>query len=478
MTFDYRIADISLAAEGRTAIRIAESEMPGLMELRRRYSGSKPLAGVRIAGSLGMTVETAVLIETLIELGADLRWATCNVLSTMDHAAAAIVVGRDGTPDEPRGIPVFAWMNQTLDEYWWCHAQALRWPDGTGPDFIQDDGGDATLLLHESVKREKAGTVPDPTTAHNAERAALLRFIAGSMEQDAGRWTGIAVSVRGVAEETMTGIRALRRLADSGELMFPGINVNDAITKTKLDNIYGCRHSLIDGLNRATDRMISGRTGVVVGYGDVGKGCVSALSGLGARVIVVEVDPISALQAALDGYEVTTLEVAAPRGDIFITAAANCEVIRPQHMERMKHLAILGNMGHSDVEVDVAALAEVPGIRKRELKPQVDEWIWPDGRSLLVLSQGRDLNFGNATGHPAFIMSASFTNQALALLELANNRGQYPIGVHNLPRKLDEEVARLHLDALGVRLSRLTPKQAEYAGVPVDGPYKREEYRY
>ena len=478
MSFDYRIADINLAEQGRTAIRLAEHEMPGLMALRDRYRDSKPLAGVRVAGSLGMTVETAVLIETLIELGADVRWATCNVLSTMDHAAAAIVTGPDGTPDAPRGIPVFAWMGLTLDEYWWCHSRALRWPDGGGPDLIQDDGGDATLLLHESVKWEKSGAAPDPETGHNAERAALLRFIAGSMAEDAGRWTGVVASIRGVAEETTTGVRALRRLADSGELMFPGINVNDAVTKSKLDNVYGCRHSLIDGLNRATDRMISGKVGVVVGYGDVGKGCASALKGLGARVIVVEIDPICALQAALDGYEVTTLEEAAPRGDIFITAAANCEVIRPEHMERMKHQSILGNMGHSDVEVDVAALAAVPGIRKRELKPQVDEWIWPDGRSLLVLSQGRDLNFGNATGHPAFVMSASFTNQALALLELAGNRGTYPVGVHTLPRHVDEEVARLHLDALGVRLSRLTPNQARYAGVPVNGPYKRQDYRY
>ncbi|MFD5424226.1 adenosylhomocysteinase [Streptomyces sp. NPDC127084] len=332
------------------------------------------------------------------------------------------------------------------------------------------------MLLHQAVEHEKNGTAPDPAMGHNPERAALLRFIAESMAENSGRWTGIAASIRGVAEETTTGVRALRRLADSGELMFPGINVNDMVTKSKLDNIYGCQHSLIDGLNRATDRMISGKVGVVVGYGDVGKGCARALSGLGARVVVVEVDPICALQAALDGYQVTTLEEVAPIGDIFITAAANCEVVRPEHMERMKHLTILGNMGHSDVEVDVAALAAVPGIRRRELKPLVDEWIWPNGRSLLVLSHGRDLNFGNATGHPAFVMSASFTNQALALLELA--KGSHPIGVHTLPREVDEQVARFHLDALGVTLSRLTPRQAEYAGVPVDGPYKREDYRY
>ncbi|WP_062209133.1 adenosylhomocysteinase [Streptomyces sp. NBRC 109706] len=476
MTFDYRIADISLAEEGRTAIRLAEHDMPGLMAVRREYGPDKPLAGVRIAGSLGMTVETAVLIETLIELGAELRWATCNVLSTMDHAAAAIVCGPNGTPADPQGIPVFAWMGQTLDEYWWCHARALRWPDGSGPDLIQDDGGDATLLLHTSVRYEKSGTAPDPATAHNAERAALLRFVADSMAEESDRWIGVAASIRGVAEETTTGVRALRRLADSGELMFPGINVNDAVTKSKLDNIYGCRHSLVDGLNRATDRMISGKVGVVAGYGDVGKGCASALSSLGARVIVVEIDPICALQAALDGYQVTTLDEAAPIGDIFITAAANCEVVRPEHMARMKHLCILGNMGHSDVEIDVAGLAKVPGIRRRELKPQVDEWIWPDGRSLLVLSHGRDLNFGNATGHPAFVMSASFTNQALALLELAGNT--YPVGVHLLPRRVDEQVARLHLDALGVKLEQLTRKQAEYVGVPVEGPYKRDDYRY
>ncbi|NJC70734.1 adenosylhomocysteinase [Planosporangium thailandense] len=478
MTFTYRIADIQLAEQGRTDIRFAEHEMPGLMAIRREYAGARPLAGAKIAGSLGMTVETAVLIETLVELGADVRWATCNVLSTMDHAAAAVVVGPSGTPERPAGVPVFAWMDQTLDEYWWCHAQALRWPDGSGPHLILDDGGDATLLLHRAVHHEKSGVPPDPAQAHNAERAALLRLIADSMAEDANRWTPIAGGIIGVAEETTSGVRALRRLHASGELLFAAMNVNDAVTKSKLDNIYGCRHSLIDGLNRATDRMIGGKVAVVVGYGDVGKGSAAALAGQGARVIVVEVDPICALQAALDGFQVTTLDEAAPMGDVFITATANCQVIRPEHMARMKHMAVLGNIGHSDVEVDVAALAAVPGIRRRTVKPQVDEWVWPDGRSIVVLSNGRDLNFGNATGHPAFVMSASFTNQAMALIELYTNAARYPVGIHRLPRIRDEEVARLHLDALGVRLDRLTPQQVEYSGVPADGPYKSEDYRY
>lgn len=478
MTFTYRIADISLAERGRTAIHMAEQEMPGLMALRREYADSRPLAGQRVAGSLGMTVETAVLIETLVELGADVRWATCNVLSTMDHAAAAVVVGPHGTPEEPAGVSVFAWMNQTLDEYWWCHSMALRWPDGTGPDLIQDDGGDATLFLHEAVRYEKSGEAPEPGTADNAERAALLSLIRESMTEAPGRWTSVASTIKGVAEETTSGVRALGRLFASGELMFPGTNINDAVTKSKLDNIYGCRHSLIDGLNRATDRMIGGKVAVVIGYGDVGKGCASALDGQGARVIVVEVDPICALQAALDGYQVTTLDEVAPLGDIFITATANCQVIRPEHMARMKHMATLGNMGHSDIEIDVAGLARVHGVTQREVAPQVDEWTWPDGRTLVVLSHGRDLNFGNATGHPAFVMSASFTNQVLALIDLATTKEPYPIGVHRLPRHVDEHVARLHLGALGVRLDRLTPAQSVYSGVPVDGPYKSEEYRY
>lgn len=476
MTFTYRIADISLAEQGRTEIRFAEHEMPGLMALRRQYAGKRPLAGLRIAGSLGMTVETAVLIETLVELGADVRWATCNVLSTMNAAAAAIVVGPHGTVDAPAGVPVFAWMDQTLDEYWWCHAQALRWPDGGGPDLIQDDGGDATMLVHLAVEHEKTGVPPDPDLTETAERAALYRLIAESMAEDASRWTTVSANILGVAEETTSGVRSLRRLLDEGKLMFPGVNVNDSVTKSKLDNIYGCRHSLIDGLNRATDRLIGGKIAVVIGYGDVGKGSVAALAGQGARVIVVEVDPICALQAALDGYQVAPLDEVVAIGDIFITATANCQVIRPDQMARMKHMTILGNIGHSDIEVDVAGLAQVPGIRKRSVKPQVDEWIWPDGRSLIVLSHGRDLNFGNATGHPAFVMSASFTNQVLALIELAG--GGYPVGVHRLPRLVDEQVARLHLEALSVRLDRLTPAQTAYSGVPADGPYKSEDYRY
>ena len=475
---DFKVADLSLAEFGRKEIRLAEHEMPGLMAMRAQYGESKPLAGARITGSLHMTVQTAVLIETLVELGAQVRWASCNIFSTQDHAAAAVAVGPDGTPDDPRGVPVFAWKGETLEEYWWCTEQVLLWPGGDGPNMILDDGGDATLLVHRGVEFERAGFVPDPAGADSEEFAVVLSALQRSLAEDPQRWTKVAAGVKGVTEETTTGVHRLYEMLKNGELLFPAINVNDSVTKSKFDNKYGCRHSLIDGINRATDVLIGGKVAVVAGYGDVGKGCAESLAGQGARVIVTEIDPICALQAAMDGYQVATLEDVVETADIFITATGCFHVITADHMTRMKHQAIVGNIGHFDNEIDMAGLAQVPGVERRTIKPQVDEWVLADGRSIIVLSEGRLLNLGNATGHPSFVMSNSFTNQVLAQIELFTKLEEYPLGVYTLPKHLDELVARLHLDALGVRLTELTKVQAEYLGVPVEGPYKAEQYRY
>jgi adenosylhomocysteinase len=475
---DFRVADLSLADFGRREIGLAEHEMPGLMAMRAEHGPSRPLAGARITGSLHMTIQTAVLIETLVALGAQVRWASCNIFSTQDHAAAAVAVGLNGTVDDPRGVPVFAWKGETLPEYWWCTQQALVWPEGGGPTAILDDGGDATLLVHKGVEFEKAGSVPDPSTADSEEYAVVLSLLAESLAADARRWTTIANGIRGVTEETTTGVHRLQEMARRGELLFPAINVNDSVTKSKFDNKYGCRHSLIDGINRATDTLIGGKVALVVGYGDVGKGCAESLRGQGARVIVAEVDPICALQAAMDGYQVATVDDVVASADIFVTATGNRDIITAEHMSRMKHQAIVGNIGHFDNEIDMAGLAAVPGVRRVTIKPQVDNWVFPDGHSVIVLSEGRLLNLGNATGHPSFVMSNSFTNQTMAQLELHTHPENYDIGVYVLPKHLDEKVAALHLPALGVHLSRLTPEQAAYIGVPVDGPFKPDSYRY
>jgi adenosylhomocysteinase len=475
---EFAVADLSLAPLGRKEIELAQHEMPGLMATRAEFAGSKPLRGARITGSLHMTVQTAVLIETLVELGAEVRWASCNIFSTQDQAAAAVVVGPEGTVDAPAGVPVFAWKGETLEEYWWCTEQVLTWPDGRGPNMLLDDGGDATLLVHKGVEFEKAGAVPDPASADSEELAVVLKLLRRSLEQDGNRWTAIAAGIKGVSEETTTGVHRLYEMQKAGTLLFPAINVNDSVTKSKFDNKYGCRHSLIDGINRATDVLIGGKVAVVCGYGDVGKGCAASLQGQGARVVVTEVDPICALQAAMDGYQVVRLEDVVETADIFITATGNCDVILAEHMARMKHQAIVGNIGHFDNEIDMAGLARVPGIRRINIKPQVDEWRFPDGHSVIVLSEGRLLNLGNATGHPSFVMSNSFTNQVLAQIELFTKSGEYPVGVYTLPKQLDEKVARLHLDALGVRLTELTSKQASYIGVPPEGPYKSDGYRY
>ncbi len=475
----FKVRDIALAELGRKEIRLAEQEMPGLMALRARYGATKPFRGARIMGSLHMTVQTAVLIETLVDLGADVRWVSCNIFSTQDTAAAAVAVGRDGTPDDPRGAAVFAWKGETLEEYWWCTNEALRWPDGGGPDLIVDDGGDATLLVHKGLEFEKAGRVPDVDPAKDSEEwgvvLALLRRVA---REAPGQWGRVTARIRGVSEETTTGVLRLYRMARDGSLLFPAINVNDSVTKSKFDNIYGCRHSLIDGLNRATDVMLGGKIAVVCGFGEVGKGCAQALRGQGCRVIVTEIDPICALQAAMEGYEVATVEDYVERADVFVTATGNFHIITAAHMARMKDKAIVGNIGHFDHEIDMAGLARVPGIRRIEIKPQYDEWVFPDGHSVLVLAEGRLLNLGCATGHPSFVMSASFTNQVLAQLELWQHAGKYEKRVYMLPKQLDEEVARLHLDKLGVKLTRLTPEQSEYIGVTVEGPYKPDHYRY
>ena len=475
---DYKVADLSLAAFGRDEIRLAEHEMPGLMAMRAEFGARQPLKGARITGSLHMTVQTAVLIETLVALGAEVRWASCNIFSTQDHAAAAVVVGPDGTPEDPRGVPVFAWKGETLDEYWWCTEQVLMWPDGAGPNMILDDGGDATLLVHKGTEFEAAGVVPSTDPNDSEEYAVILEVLRRSLTEDPQRWTRIGQGIRGVTEETTTGVHRLYEMQKEGRLLFPAINVNDSVTKSKFDNKYGCRHSLVDGINRATDVLIGGKVAVVCGYGDVGKGSADSLRGQGARVIVTEIDPICALQAAMDGYQVATIEDVVDTADIFITATGCKDVITADHMARMKHQAIVGNIGHFDNEIDMAGLAQIPGIERRTIKPQVDEWAFPDGHSVIVLSEGRLLNLGNATGHPSFVMSNSFTNQVLAQLEIFTRPDEYPLGVYTLPKHLDEKVARLHLDALGVRLTELSKDQAEYMGVDVAGPYKPELYRY
>jgi adenosylhomocysteinase len=475
---DYKVADLSLAEFGRNEIRLAEHEMPGLMATRAEFAEAQPLRGARITGSLHMTVQTAVLIETLVALGAEVRWASCNIFSTQDHAAAAIVVGPDGTPDDPSGVPVFAWKGETLEEYWWCTEQALSWPDGEGPNMILDDGGDATLLVHKGVEFERAGAVPDPASSDSEEFQIVLALLQSSLSEDPQRFTRIASQVKGVTEETTTGVHRLYQFAEQGQLLFPAINVNDSVTKSKFDNKYGCRHSLIDGINRATDVLIGGKLAVVCGYGDVGKGCAESLRGQRARVVVTEIDPICALQAAMDGYQVLTLEDVIEVGDIFITATGNRDVITAAHMKRMKHQAIVGNIGHFDNEIDMAGLQQVPGVRRINIKPQVDEWVFEDGHSIIVLSEGRLLNLGNATGHPSFVMSNSFTNQVIAQIELYGHTDIYEKRVYTLPKHLDEKVARLHLDALGAKLSEITPEQAAYLGVPPEGPYKPDHYRY
>ncbi|MFN8112621.1 MAG: adenosylhomocysteinase [Solirubrobacterales bacterium] len=476
-TLDYKVADLALAELGRKEIQLAEHEMPGLMQIREDYAPSQPLAGARITGSLHMTVQTAVLIETLTALGADVRWASCNIFSTQDPAAAAIVVGPDGTIDDPKGVPVYAWKGETLEEYWWCTEKALTWPDGE-PNMILDDGGDATLLIHKGAEFEADGRVPDPATADSEEFRVVLELLTRSVADDPQKFTRMGAAIRGVTEETTTGVMRLYEMQQAGTLLFPAINVNDSVTKSKFDNIYGCRHSLIDGINRATDVMIGGKVAVVLGFGDVGKGCAESLRGQGARVKVTEIDPICALQAAMQGYEVVRLEDVLDSADIFITATGNRDVISAEQMSRMKHQAIVGNIGHFDNEIDMAGLERFDGIERITVKPQVDEWRFSDGHSIIVLSEGRLLNLGNATGHPSFVMSNSFSNQVIAQIELFTEGENYEKGVTVLPKKLDELVARLHLDALGIRLTELTERQADYLGIPVEGPYKSDHYRY
>ena len=478
----FKVADLALAELGRKEIRLAEHEMPGLMALREKYGETKPLAAAKVMGSLHMTVQTAVLIETLSELGADVRWASCNIFSTQDSAAAAVAIGRPedgGTIENPKGIPVFAWKGETLEEYWWCAKEALTWPDGSGPDLIVDDGGDATLLVHKAAEYEKTGKIPkfDPE-ADSEEWGVILQTIRQELADHPGRWSAIAEAIGGVSEETTTGVHRLYQMAKEGALLFPAINVNDSVTKSKFDNVYGCRHSVIDGLNRATDVMISAKLAVICGFGEVGKGCSQALRGQGARVVVTEIDPICALQAAMEGYEVVRLEDVVETADIFVTTTGNFNIITAEHMARMKDKAIVGNIGHFDNEIDMAGLKKLEGVEHINIKPQYDEWVFADGHSILILSEGRLLNLGNATGHPSFVMSASFTNQVLAQIELWTNRDAYENKVYMLPKKLDEEVARLHLDKLGVRLTQLTQEQADYIDVPVEGPYKPDHYRY
>jgi len=475
----YKVADISLHELGRKEIRLAEHEMPGLMALRARHGAAKPLAGVKIMGSLHMTVQTAVLIETLTALGADVRWVSCNIFSTQDPAAAAVAVGPGGTPEDPKGIPVFAWKGETLEEYWWCTDVALQWPDGSGPDQIVDDGGDATLLLHKGVEFEKAEKVPAYNPETDAEEwGVILQLLESRQQDDPGRWQRLTAHMKGVSEETTTGVHRLYQMETAGQLLFPAINVNDSATKSKFDNTYGCRHSLPDGLMRATDVMLGGKVAVICGFGEVGKGSAQALRGQGCRVIVTEIDPICALQAAMEGYQVATLEDVVESADIFVTTTGNFNIITADHMARMKDKAIVGNIGHFDNEIDMAGLKKVAGIRTENIKPQYDEWVFPDGHSVLILAEGRLLNLGCATGHPSFVMSASFTNQVIAQLELHQHPEKYENKVYVLPKHLDEEVARLHLEQLGVRLTTLTAEQSEYIGIPVEGPYKPDHYRY
>ncbi|MFN7968741.1 MAG: adenosylhomocysteinase [Acidimicrobiales bacterium] len=483
MTFtDFKVADLALAPVGRKQIELAEQEMPGLMAIRAEYTDSRPLAGARITGSLHMTVQTAVLIETLTALGAEVRWCSCNIFSTQDEAAAAVAVGPNGTVEDPRGVPVFAWKGETLDEYWWCTEQVLTWPADTqghtGPNMILDDGGDATLLVHKGTEYEAAGAVPDTVEEDSDEWGVVLSTLRRTLAEDPQRWTRIGAGIKGVTEETTTGVHRLYQMFEQGLLLFPAINVNDSTTKSKFDNLYGCRHSLVDGINRATDVMIGGKLAVVCGYGDVGKGCVQSLRGQGARVVVTEIDPICALQAAMEGIQVVRLEDVVETADIFITTTGNKDIITAEHMARMKHNAIVGNIGHFDNEIDMAGLYRQSDIRKVNIKPQVDEFVFPDGHSVIVLAEGRLLNLGCATGHPSFVMSCSFSNQVLAQIELFTKTADYPLGVHVLPKQLDEDVARFHLDALGVRLTTLTPEQSAYLGVPVEGPYKPDHYRY
>ena len=474
---EYKVKDLSLAASGRKEIELAEHEMPGLMALREEFGAKKPLKGAKIAGSLHMTVQTAVLIETLVELGAEVRWASCNIFSTQDHAAAAVVVGPGGTPEEPRGIPCFAWKGETLAEYWECTESMLTWPGDEMPNMILDDGGDATLLLHKGVEYEKSGEVPDPTEADNPELAIVLGLLQRTQKHDPGKWTRMAAAVKGVTEETTTGVKRLYKMMADGELLFPAINVNDSVTKSKFDNLYGCRHSLVDSISRATDVMIGGKTAVVLGYGDVGKGCVQSLQGQGARVIVTEIDPINALQAAMEGIQVLPIEDVVDTADIFVSATGNADIITIDHMRQMKHNAIVCNIGHFDNEIDMAGLARSGAVRD-ELKPGTDVWRFDDGSQVIILAEGRLVNLGCATGHPSFVMSCSFTNQVIAQIELWNNTDQYPLGVYVLPKHLDEKVARLHLDALGVKLTKLSDEQAEYLDLDPSGPFKPENYRY
>ena len=474
---DHKVADLSLADLGRKEIQLAEHEMPGLMATREEFADSQPLAGARITGSLHMTVQTAVLIETLTALGAEVRWASCNIFSTQDPSAAAVVVGPDGTAEDPKGVPVFAWKGETLEEYWWCTEQALTWPDGP-PNLILDDGGDATMLIHKGAEFEAAGEAPDPATGESDEFKVFLTLLNRTLGESPGKWTEIAEAIVGVSEETTTGVARLYQMHRDGQLAFPAINVNDSVTKSKFDNVYGCRHSLIDGINRATDVMIGGKVAVVLGFGDVGKGCAESLRGQGARVKITEIDPICALQAAMEGYEVVRLDDVVDSADIFITATGNKDVISAEQMGRMKHQAIVGNIGHFDNEIDMAGVEADDSVERTNIKPQVDEWTFPDGHSVIVLSEGRLLNLGNATGHPSFVMSNSFTNQVMAQIELWGNNDAYEKRVYTLSKQLDEKVARLHLDALGVRLTELSTEQADYLGIPVEGPFKSDHYRY